>query len=59
MQEYPDADRAFVHVYGLTPATADDVRVELQGDNKDTLAVSTAPDSSRVYCEIEVPIKYG
>ncbi|XP_042860068.1 protein FAM185A-like [Penaeus japonicus] len=57
-QEYPDADRAFVSIYGLSSSSSDTIKVELSGEKKDTLAVSSAPGSSRLYCEIEVPIKY-
>lgn len=57
-QEFPDADRAFVSFYGISSSSLDTVKVELIGENKDTLAVSSSPGSSRLYCEIEVPIKY-
>ncbi|XP_037781826.1 protein FAM185A-like [Penaeus monodon] len=57
-QEFPDADRAFVSIYGVSNSSLDTVRVELLGEKKDTLAVSSSPGSSRLYCEIEVPIKY-
>ncbi|XP_063589756.1 protein FAM185A-like [Penaeus indicus] len=57
-QEFPDADRAFVSIYGTSDSSLDAVKVELLGEKKDTLAVSSSPGSSRLYCEIEVPIKY-
>ncbi|KAK3877146.1 hypothetical protein Pcinc_018129 [Petrolisthes cinctipes] len=59
-QEYPDADQAFVNVYGLpsTRPTCEDINIELTGELQDTLTISATPTSSQMYCEVLVPIKY-
>lgn len=58
VQEYPDADRAFVTVYGPPSESCDGITVELTGEQRDTLTVCAAPKSSDIYCEVTVPIKY-
>lgn len=58
VQDYPDADRAFVTVHGLPSESCEDITVELTGEQRDTLSVCAAPKSPRVFCEVMVPIKY-
>ncbi|XP_045113941.1 uncharacterized protein LOC123506117 isoform X2 [Portunus trituberculatus] len=58
VQEYPDADRAFVAVHGLPSESCEDVTVELTGEQRDILTVCATPKSQRVFCEVMVPIKY-
>lgn len=58
-QEYPDADRAFVNIYGLPTVSCEGIHFELAGEMKDILSINAVPDSSNIYCEVEVPIKYG
>ena len=59
LQEYPDADQAFVHVYGSSASHANQVSVEQKGSTKEIVAVTVNGASERLLCEIEVPIKYG
>lgn len=59
LQDYPDADRAFVVVYGPQSESSEGITVELTGEQRDTLTVCAAPKSSDIYCEVMVPIKYG
>lgn len=58
-QDYPDADRAFVTLYGSPSESCEGITVELTGEQRDTLTVCAAPKSSDIYCEVMVPIKYG
>lgn len=58
VQEYPDADRAFVVVHGVPSESCEDVTVELTGEQRDILTVCATSKSQSVFCEVMVPIKY-
>ncbi|XP_045615958.2 protein FAM185A [Procambarus clarkii] len=58
VQEYPDADRAFISIYGLPTVSCDDINIELTGELKDTLTVTASPQSPKMFCEVQIPIKY-
>lgn len=58
-QEYPDADQAFVSIYGPPSVSCEGIHVELTGVMKDILTVTATPESSEIYCEVQVPVKYG
>ncbi|KAK8746831.1 hypothetical protein OTU49_016841, partial [Cherax quadricarinatus] len=58
IQEYPDADRALVNIYGLPSLSCDGVNIELTGELKDILTITASPQSPNVYCEVQIPVKY-
>ncbi|XP_071548521.1 protein FAM185A isoform X2 [Panulirus ornatus] len=58
VQEYPDADRAFINIYGLPSVSCEGINVESTGLLKDILTVTATPESSNIYCEVQVPVKY-
>ncbi|XP_042239937.1 protein FAM185A-like [Homarus americanus] len=57
-QEYPDADRAFINIYGLPTVSCEGINVELIGELKDVLVITATPESSKIFCEVQIPIKY-
>ncbi|KAK7071278.1 hypothetical protein SK128_015992 [Halocaridina rubra] len=58
-QEFPDADRAFVFIYGKDSTQCKNVTIELTGELKDVLSLTAFPESTQMYCEIQIPIKYN
>lgn len=57
-QEYPNADRAFVCIYGKESTSCHDINIELTGELRDVLTVNAFPESSFMYCEVQIPVKY-